>query len=64
LYTAGVALAVLFAVLDVVYLIEEIKGFWIIFCPFAPALLWSVYMMTRALPQSTVEKQPVKDKEE
>lgn len=47
LYAVGTLLAIIFAVLDVIYELEEIKGFWIIFCPFAPALLWSIVMRHR-----------------
>jgi hypothetical protein len=43
-------------VLDLVYHIEEIEGFWIIFCPFAPALLWSLFMKSRAAKITEKEK--------
>jgi hypothetical protein len=56
LYAGGVLFAILFTILDLVYEIEEIKGFWIIFCPFAPALLWSLAMRSRATKMIAKEK--------
>jgi hypothetical protein len=43
-------------VLDLVYQIEEIKGFWIIFCPFAPAFVWSLFMKSQATKAIKKEK--------
>ncbi|KAL1530685.1 hypothetical protein AB1Y20_001585 [Prymnesium parvum] len=43
LYALGVALCVLFAILQVVWNIESVRGFWIIFSPFAPCLVYGLY---------------------
>jgi hypothetical protein len=44
IYAAGSVACLLFAVLSLVFKVEQIDGFWLIFALFPPCLLYSLYM--------------------
>eukprot|EP01041_Mallomonas_annulata_P008143 gene8143-16736_t len=42
-FVASIICGVLLA-LEIGFAIDQVKGFWIVFCPFIPSLLWALYM--------------------
>ena len=44
MYSIGVVIGVVLIILDLIYKIEEVKGFWIIFAPFSICLIWGLIM--------------------
>jgi hypothetical protein len=44
MYSVGTVIAVILALLDLQFQIEEVKGFWIIFAPFSVCLVWALLM--------------------
>lgn len=56
MYSIGMIIGVILAVLDLGFHIEEVKGFWIIFAPFSICLIWAVVM------RSLVKKNTVSNK--
>lgn len=56
MYSIGVVICVVLAVLDLGFHIEEVKGFWIIFAPFSICLLWALVMRSLAKKGSISDK--------
>jgi F0F1-type ATP synthase assembly protein I len=52
MYSVGLAIAVVLALLDLQFQIEEVKGFWIIFAPFSVCFLWAMLMRRAAKSKS------------
>lgn len=48
MYSIGLVIGIVLAVLDLGLKIEEIKGFWIIFAPFSVCLIWALVMRNKA----------------
>jgi hypothetical protein len=55
-YAVGLLISIVFAVLEYVLLVEEIKGFWIIFAPFSACLVWSLVMQRAAKKMENIQK--------
>lgn len=55
----GVALVIGIAlyILDVVYAVESVHGYWIVFVPYAPCLLWVGYMKMQIIQETSVSKE-------
>ena len=49
-------------VLDIVFEVEEVKGFWIIFAPFSVSLIWALVLRTKAKKLFTSEDIQKKNK--
>lgn len=47
-YILATILGVVMAVLDIAFDVEIVHGFWIIFAPFLPAVLWALVMRSAA----------------
>lgn len=47
-YAAGLLICVVLSVLEFIFHIEEVKGFWIIFAPFSICLVWAIVMQRAA----------------
>lgn len=54
-YAVATAIGVLFFVLEKHFEVSQVEGFYLVFAPFAPCLLWSVYMRSRWLRERGAE---------
>lgn len=51
MYLGASVICAILATLDLVLQIETAKGFWIIFAPFLPCLIWAFFMNRKAKQQ-------------
>lgn len=46
-FAIAFVIGIVLYILDIVYTMEAVHGYWIVFVPYAPCLLWAGYMKMR-----------------